>query len=256
MIKDETTRQVPILCYHRVHRDDDAEMPSVVAGRYCGHVTCSVFRRHMTMLAKRGFTVVTHQIVMKWLYGEAVLPSGPIACIDFDDNRLNVFENAHPVMNEYGFKGTVFVISRLADGDLPLMQSYPWMNWEHLGKLSEDGWTIGAHTASHLKLAQMLKGADGIDGSKRIRDELINCNEAIKRELGFKPQHFAYPSGDWSEEVESYVVRYYRTARDWRGDDQFKLNSFSINPYRLIGINTSMNMTDAMLSRLLEAAAF
>ena len=206
------------------------------------------------MLADRDFTVVTHEAIMKWLYGEDELPAGPVACIDFDDNRLNVLETAFPVMNEYGFKGTVFVVSRLADGDLPDMQLYPWMNWENLGQLMDVGWTIAAHTVSHLKLAQLLKGADGLDGPKRVREELVNCNEAIERELGIRPDHFAYPSGDWSEAVEAYVVRHYRTARDWFGDDRLKGNTFATHPYRLAGVNVSMNMTEAMFSRLLDVA--
>ena len=247
-------RQIPILCYHRVHRDDDPATPPVTPGKYCGHVTCSVFRRHTAMLADRGFTVVTHQAIVTWLYGEEELPPGPVACIDFDDNRLNVLENAFPVMKEYGFRGTVFVVSRLAAGDLPDMQLYPWMNWEHLGRLMDAGWTIGAHTASHRMLAQLYKGANGLDGPKRVHEELVNCNEAIERELGIRPNHFAYPSGDRSEEVEALVARHYRTARDWFGDDQLKWNTCATHPYRLAGVNVSMNMTDAMFSRLLDVA--
>ena len=245
-------RQIPILCYHRVHSDDDSNMPSVTPGEYCGHVTTSVFRRHMAMLADRGFTVVTHEAIAKWLYGEQELPSGPVVAIDFDDNRLNVFENAYPIMKEYGFKGTVFCASGLADSNLPNMQQYPWMTWKHLGILSENGWTIGAHTVSHTKMAQLYKGACGIDGPRRALEELVNCNAAIERELGFKPAYFAYPSGDWSEEVEAYVARYYRTARLWYGDDQLKLNTFTTHPYRLAGVNVSMNMSDTMLKKLLS----
>lgn len=42
--------RLPILCYHRVHLDNDPRTPPVVEGEYCGHVTLSVFRRQMTML--------------------------------------------------------------------------------------------------------------------------------------------------------------------------------------------------------------
>lgn len=247
-------RQIPILCYHRVHSDDDSAVPRVASSDYCGHVTASIFRRHMAMLADNGFGVVTHDAVAKWLYGELELPSGPVVAIDFDDNRLNVFENAYPIMNEYGFKATVFCVSDLADGNLPNMQLYPWMTWKHLGALYDNGWTIGAHTASHQHLAQLCKGACGMDGSKRVMEELLDCNAAIRRELGLKPEHFAYPSGDWSEEVEAYVARYYKTARLWYGDDQLKWNTFATHPYRLVAINVSMNMSDTMLKKLLSPA--
>ena len=254
MEPSKSVRKIPILCYHRVHKDDDPEMPQAAPGEYCGHVNVSLFRKQLALLAERGFTAVTHDELAKWIYGEKALPEEPVVCIDFDDNRLNVFENAYPVMSEYGYKGTIFAVSRLADGNLPYMQSFPWMNWANLEKLARAGWAVGAHTASHLKLAQLFNGAEGLDGPKRVVEELEGCNRAIERELGFQPVCFAYPSGDWSEEVEAYVSRYYRTARLWYGDDHFKLNTLSSHPYRLVGINTSMNMSDTLFSRLIDAS--
>ncbi|MCH2202329.1 MAG: hypothetical protein MK102_10185 [Fuerstiella sp.] len=66
--------------------------------------------------------------------GPADLPSTPVVNLNFDDNRLNIFENAAPVMSEYGFTGTVRTISRLANGDLPDDQTFPSMNRDHLGQ--------------------------------------------------------------------------------------------------------------------------
>jgi len=54
--------------------------------------------------------------------------------------------------------------------------------------------------------------------------------------------------------VEAFVVRHYRTARDWHEDDQLKQNTFATHPYRLAGINVSVNMTDSRFSRLLDVA--
>ena len=131
--------------------------------------------------------------------------------------------------------------------------SQQWMNWEHLGELAEAGWTIGAHTASHMHLAQLFLGAIGLNGPQRVAEELLNYNRSIEKELGFKPAHFAYPSADWSEEVEAFVVRYYRTARLGFGDDHVRLNTLLTHPYRLNCVLVSMNMSDAMLLRLLDA---
>ena len=245
--------EIPILCYHRVHADDDPDIPKVKSGEYCGHVTVSVFKRHMALLSENGFTVVTHHVIAEWLYGERALPAGPLVAVDFDDNRLNVFENAFPIMREYGFKGTVFCVSRLAYGELPEMQAYPWMNWSHLGELMEHGWVVGGHTASHVHLAQLYMGASGVGGPERVLKELTDCDEAIRKELGIVTAHFAYPSGDWSAEVEAFVARRYRTARLWFGDDQVMLNDFKTHPYRLKAVNASMNMSDDMLNAVLRS---
>lgn len=246
-------RKVPILAYHRVHSDDDTSIPPVSPGSYCGHVTLSAFRRQMGALADRGFTTVSHKQIGNWLYGKEELPKGKVVALDFDDNRLNVFENAVPVMKEYGFIGTAFVISRLANGDLPSYQNYPWMNWDHLGKLADLGWEIGAHTATHPHLSHLLRGAEGPDSTKRLIENLVECNDAIKQHMGVHPEFFAYPSGDWDQDVEAFVVRYYKTARNWRCDNRpYEYNIFATNPYRLQSVNVSMHLPEKTFLDLLD----
>jgi peptidoglycan/xylan/chitin deacetylase (PgdA/CDA1 family) len=238
-----------------VHADDDPDMPKVSPNQHGGHVTASVFRRQMAAIAERGFKTIQHKDIKEWLYGESDLPEGKLIAINFDDNRLNVYENAVPVMEEYEFQGTVWVVSRLADGNLSHMQTYPWMTWDHLGKLAEMGWEIGAHTASHDFLPRLLRGTDGPDGSDRVVETLAECNEALKQRIGVKTEHFAYPGGEWEPDSEAFVVRYYATARHWVCDDRpYELNTYETNPYRLQAINVSMHMTEEKFLAILDEA--
>jgi peptidoglycan/xylan/chitin deacetylase (PgdA/CDA1 family) len=249
-------RRIPILAYHRVYPDDDQATPEVCPDLFCGHVTLSVFRGQMAALAQRGFSTVHHGRIADWLYGRADLPQGPLIALGFDDNRLNVLENAEPVMAEHGFTGTVWTVSRLADGNLPYFQTYPWMNWEHLGTLMGKGWEIGAHTASHYMGPPLAKGTFGPEGGRRYLDELIECNDAIERHLGVRPKHFAYPGGEWNDETESLVVRHYDTARHWICDDRpYRPNNFETNPYRLRAINVSMHMNEQRFEEILDGAS-
>jgi peptidoglycan/xylan/chitin deacetylase (PgdA/CDA1 family) len=209
----------------------------------------------MKMLAQRGFSTVQHRQVADWLYGRAGLPSGPVIAVGFDDNRLNVLEHAEPVMAEHGFTGTVWTVSRLADGHLPYFQTYPWMSWDHLATLRERGWEIGAHTASHYMGPPLVKGTFGPDGGSRYLEELIECNDAIERRIGTRPKHFAYPGGEWDDATEALVVRHYETARLWICDDRpYVPNDFETNPYRLRAINVSMHMTNEAFLAILDGA--
>ncbi len=249
-------RKLPILAYHRVHPDDDPAMPEVRSDLFCGHVTVSVFRRQMQVLADRGFTTIQHAQIADWLYGRAELPSGRLIALGFDDNRRNVLESAEPVMTEHGFKGSVWVISRLADGKLPQYETYPWMNWDHLATLMERGWEIGAHTASHFMGPWLINGTAGPDGFNRYLQELVECNDTIERHLGVRPRHFAYPGGEWNDENEAVVVRQSDTARHWICDDRpYEPNTFETNPYRLRAINVSMHMTDGVFAGILDEVA-
>lgn len=248
-------RFIPIIAYHRVHTDDDPEVPEVSPDLFCGHVTLTVFRRQMAALAQRGFSTVQHHQIADWLYGRADLPPGPVVALGFDDNRLNILDNAVPVMAEHGFSGTVWAVSRLADGNLPYFQTYPWMNWDHLASLMEQGWEIGAHTASHYMGPPLLKGTYGSGGHQRYLDELLECNDAIAHHLGIRPKHFAYPGGEWDDATEALVVRHYESARLWICDDRpYEPNTFETNPYRLRAINASMHLTEATFLGILDQA--
>lgn len=78
-------RFIPIIAYHRVHTNDDPEMPEVSPDLFFWHVTLTVFRRQMAALAQRGFSTVQHHQVADWLYGRTDLPPGPVAAVGKHD---------------------------------------------------------------------------------------------------------------------------------------------------------------------------
>lgn len=76
------------------------------------------------------------------------------------------------------------------------------MNWRELREVAEEPLVeIGAHTVSHPMLA---KHPENI-----VRSEMVESRDAIARELGRAPRHFAYPVGDLSAANE----REYAIAR-------------------------------------------
>lgn len=243
--------QVPILVYHRVHPDDDA--PPIVAGEYCGHVLLSSFVRQMSYLRDHGFSVITHQELYDWLRDEARLPPKPVL-IDFDDNRGAVYDYAVPVLAEYGWPATCFVITALADGKLPEMPHDGWysaMNWQQLERLRDAGWTIGAHTQTHANLCKL----DEAGCQERIETELRGCREDIERELGFTPFCFAYPEGQWNEAVEAVVAQLFATARHWYEGYPFHYVTRRSNLLRLPAHNVSERLAFADFVAFVEQTA-
>ncbi len=235
--------QVPILVYHRVHPDDDA--PPVVAGKHCGHVLLSNFVRQMNYLHDHSFSVITHQELYGWLQDEVNLPPKPVL-IDFDDNRGAAYDYAVPILAEYGWRATCFVITALADGKLPEMEhdGSPWytaMNWQQLEQLHEAGWIIGAHTRTHLNLCELAEAGC----HERIEMELRGCREDIERELGFTPFCFTYPEGEWNEAVEAVVAQLFATARHWYKGYPFRYVTRRSNPLRLPAHNISERLSFA-----------
>jgi len=246
------TARLPILCYHRIHADDDPSTPEVRTDSYCGHVTASQFARQMKYLADSGYSAVTQDEVGAWLRDGEDLPGRPIA-IHFDDNRYNVLQNGLPIMKSYGFTATMYVITGLADGEELWPNDFPAMRWDDIEQLVKAGWCIGAHTKTHIRFA-------GEDYSEDVReqwvDEIKGSQEIIRSRLGVSADHFAYPAGIWCEEAESIVMRHFRTARLWRegpvspGAARSEYVTRQSNPYRLMPINISAKMSFADFSML------
>jgi peptidoglycan/xylan/chitin deacetylase (PgdA/CDA1 family) len=230
------TDSIPILTYHRVHPDHETTVPDDQ-----GRVNLGEFRRQMEYLVAQGVKTVTHHDLAGWLHGGEALPDRPVA-IDFDDNRLNIFENAFPILQEHGFRATVFTVTDLADRKpLPAMDIYPAMTWEHLEQLRDAGWCIAPHTRRHLFLTGPQKGVRDLD---EVRDEMAGSLERVRTVMGIDAPYFAYPAGFWDEDVEAVAKTLFKTARHWQnsaaGDIPFVRRD--TDPYRLVGINVALSM--------------
>lgn len=204
--------RIPILCYHRVLRDGQSS-PSTISG-FPGHVEAKQFRANMEILARNNMHTITHDDLIGWLKGKKQLPAHPVM-IDFDDNRMAVFQNAWPIMEEFGFVGTVFVVSDLADGithpHLGSLRDFPAMGWRDLKTLMDSGWCMGGHTQSHRWLKEFCKE----QGIKAVEQEVASGKARMEQMLHQDIRAFAYPGGNWSDEVEQIVKAYFESARHW-----------------------------------------
>lgn len=226
-----TDEKIPILCYHRVHPDHELEtLPK--DEEYCGHVSVSEFQRQMDHLEEAGVSVITHEELYRWVTGRMDV-SLPAVVIHFDDNRLNVIENAYPILKARGWTATVFVVSGLADGgeSCPHMKRYPWMGWDELSELQKAGWIIGAHTRNHYRLSEPKYS------QRVVRDELVRGRNDIAEHLGLVPTHFAYPAGMYNLRIESVVRELFQSCRLWTYVPPWHYNQRSMDPYRLEAIN-------------------
>jgi peptidoglycan/xylan/chitin deacetylase (PgdA/CDA1 family) len=120
--------------------------------------------------------------------------------LTFDDALGGVGEFAAPLLADHGFPATVFVPTArvgsdnrwrdIGDPRIPLL---PVLGWDEIGKLRETGWTVGAHTRSHVRLSRC--------DDAQIREELEGSADDIERALGKRPRCLAYPYGSTDDRV-------------------------------------------------------
>ncbi|HLM61323.1 MAG TPA: polysaccharide deacetylase family protein, partial [Pyrinomonadaceae bacterium] len=106
---------VNILAYHRVVADITKAEKEAIYGLV---VSSATFRRHCELLRK-SFDVVSLETALHFLDGERKVVR-PLAVITFDDGYLDFYEEAFPVLNEFGLPATVFLPTEFIGQDKPL----------------------------------------------------------------------------------------------------------------------------------------
>jgi peptidoglycan/xylan/chitin deacetylase (PgdA/CDA1 family) len=94
---------VPILTYHQV-----AEAPVKGTAFRSLSVAPADFRRQMAFLHGLGYQGLSMTALQPFLKGER---QGKVFGITFDDGYLNNLTHALPVLQQYGFSSTCYVVS-------------------------------------------------------------------------------------------------------------------------------------------------
>jgi peptidoglycan/xylan/chitin deacetylase (PgdA/CDA1 family) len=130
--------------------------------------------------------------------------------VTFDDGFRNFATEAAPALRDAGLPVTLFVVSdHLGTNDwgghpAPGIPTLPLLDWVELGRLTELGVTLGAHTRHHPRLSRL--------DSSRLEDEIGGSAGKIRDETGQAPRTFAYPYGDFSPEAVAVTSRHYGMA--------------------------------------------
>jgi peptidoglycan/xylan/chitin deacetylase (PgdA/CDA1 family) len=189
---------VPILTYHSL--DDTGSVISTAP---------EVFRRQMESLRDWGYQGIRLSDLLEAWEGEAVLPPRPVV-LTFDDGFGNVLEHAAPVLQDVGFRATVFAVAGYcgAKNDWPSQPAaiprLPLLSWSGLRELGQAGCEIGAHGVTHAPLTQL--------GPPDARREILGSQAALQDGLGQAVTVFAYPYGLADALHRQIVGTHYRGA--------------------------------------------
>jgi peptidoglycan/xylan/chitin deacetylase (PgdA/CDA1 family) len=183
-----------ILMYHNI-----AHPPA--NGRLKGlYVSPAMFRFQMWYLKVAGFAVVPLREIVG-LTGNSS-PHKKVVALTFDDGYEDFYDNAFPVLKEYRFPATVFVVSDLVgatntwDAD-SLGIRKRLMAWDRIRELSAHNIFFGSHTRTHPFLTRI--------GNDRAREEIYRSKKTIEEQAGSSVEAFCYPYGDCNDTVKNIV---------------------------------------------------
>ncbi len=172
------------------------------------YVTPRMFRFQMWYLKTAGFKVLPLQDLVS--SAQADRSEGNVVAITFDDGFKDFYDHAYPVLKQYGYPSTVYVVSGLVG------MSSQWdlkkenhqkklMDWDHIIEVSRNGVLIGSHTATHPHLSTL--------SGEALKDEVTGSKKTLEERLGLPINHFCYPYGDYNDQVKDAVIQAgYRSA--------------------------------------------
>lgn len=175
------TLRVPVLMYHYISvPPEDADVYRTDLS-----VEPAVFAEQMAYLAANGYTTIDFYELAQAISDKIDLPPKPVI-LTFDDGYADNYANAFPILQQYGFTGTFFVVTEFID------RGYEgYMTWEMVQEMAAAGHRFEPHSRNHPDLRD------------RDRDfliwQMLGPQETLAHHLGYTPRFFSYPSGRYDD---------------------------------------------------------
>lgn len=161
---------VPILLYHHFEKNDQNS-------RYT--VEPEIFSEQLNWLSENGYkTIMLTDLVSAVREGKA-LPEKPFI-ITIDDGNLDVYTNAFPLLKQYNYTATVFlIVDAIGDDNM--------LTLDMIQEMRADGWDFGSHSITHANL---------VNGNADVGREVCQSKQLLESMLGTSVDFFAYPFGE------------------------------------------------------------
>lgn len=148
------------------------------------------FDAQMAYLKENGYHTISPQELYASLAEDAELPEKPVL-ITFDDGYADNYIYAYPILQKYGFKGTIFVITSF----MGTQKNY--INWDQAREMEANGMSIESHTVTHKSMTEL--------SDAQLQDELVNSKKMLEQQLNKKVEFIAYPTGTYNLHIAELV---------------------------------------------------
>ncbi|MEX5214718.1 MAG: polysaccharide deacetylase family protein [Nitrospiraceae bacterium] len=183
--------RLPILTYHSL--DTTGSVISTAP---------MVFRQQMQWFHRHGFATISLVQAARLLTLKQPFPERTCV-LTFDDGYDSVYQEAFPVLQQYGFTATVFLVTAYCGktNDWPGHRSpigdRALLSWPHIAEMAGHGITFGSHTNTHPDLVRISRD--------QAAHEVRVSKQTIEDRLGRKVETFAYPYGRYNRATVDLV---------------------------------------------------
>jgi len=251
------TQQIVILTYHRI----SDQMPNPWDPHET--VTPEQFREHLTFFKQHGFHVMPLDEAMATLQDrQKAIPPNTIV-LTFDDGDRTYAENALPLLREFQYPSTEFIL-----GNASLSAHGDYLSWPEISELAKDplvtfhSHTFDAHSNTQVQGKTYfatdplyLPNEDRLesepDYSHRILNDFKQEQDLFQKHLGRSDNTIALPYG---HAVPSYISLAQASGYSYvLTQDRSQSNPYLVNPTHIYRLDVGNSITDThRLSLLLK----
>ena len=173
-------------------------------------LSANIFRTHLELLTQLQFTPITFSQLIKGQYDI----KHRNAVLTFDDGLIDNYDKAFPILKEFGFKATFFIIAgfdKVTRWVNPKTSSwsdfkrdgytipFPSMQNHHREELIHYGMEIGSHSLSHPKLNKISLST--------LKKEIFDSKTRLENSHGIEISSFCFPKGRYNNTVLDLVEK-------------------------------------------------
>jgi peptidoglycan/xylan/chitin deacetylase (PgdA/CDA1 family) len=151
----------------------------------------------MQYLKDNSYNIISLYQIYDALTNDAALPPKPIV-LTFDDGYEDGYQTVFPILQQFGFTATFFIITKPVDGGDPT-----YMSWDQIHQMSDAGMSMEAHTQTHPDLRHR--------GTDFLLEEIGSSLDDLAAHTGHQPHMFAYPVGMY----DARTLKVLRTLPVW-----------------------------------------
>ncbi|MGL6063952.1 MAG: polysaccharide deacetylase family protein [Fusobacteriaceae bacterium] len=195
-------KEMPIIMYHRVI--DGKEDEKGVHGTY---ILKKDFEEQLEYLVKNNYETLTFKDLKGEKYKERFNRGKKKIILTFDDGYEDNYRNVFPLLKKYNCKAVIYIMGEGTYNKWDVDHKhnpetrFNLMNDEMIKEMHSSGLVeFGVHTMTHPRLDTL--------SPEKIRYEIGESKRIIEEKLGEETVSFAYPYGDFSEEVKEITKEF------------------------------------------------
>lgn len=181
-VKAATQVKVPVLMYHRIEVNPNKNDT--------WQIGLNEFKQEMSYLKNNGYTTLTNDQFYDIITKKAPMPAKPIL-LTFDGATLDFYNNAYPVLKQYGFNSTEYVVTdQIGTSWGSPSDMIRIMNEGQLKTVANNKVELENHSTTHGHIANLSTA----ELTKRVSGATNKLQSMTNKPVNY----FAYPFGESS----------------------------------------------------------